>query len=146
MNTRGTIVLRIFVGGLLLWAGIAKLAAPTAFFGALLGYELPLPETALRLVTVTLPWLEILCGGALLADFWPETVRPLTVALTLSFVVAIGQALVRGLDIDCGCFGGSKNAFWNTPGVALARALLMTIAALALAWGVHRGERGGSVS
>lgn len=132
MNTRWVLMLRIFLGGLLLWAGFAKLAAPMAFFGALLGYELPLSDTVLRLITIALPWLEVLCGATLLVDFWPETVRPLTMALTLSFVVLLSQALGRGLEIDCGCFGGGKNAFWNSPAAALARAIALLIAASVL--------------
>ncbi|HRE80544.1 MAG TPA: MauE/DoxX family redox-associated membrane protein, partial [Opitutaceae bacterium] len=66
-------LLRLVLGGIFIWAGVAKLIEPDRFFLALLGYELPLPEVVLRLIAITLPWLECLCGGALLLNFWPDT-------------------------------------------------------------------------
>lgn len=130
MKAKGCV--RVLIGGLLVWAAIAKIATPSIFFGALLGYELPAPEIALRLLAVTLPWFELICGLALLANFWPETIRPLTVLLCVGFVVALTQALIRGLAIDCGCFGGSRSHWFNTPEFALARAALLCLGSLYL--------------
>jgi len=122
---------RWLVGVLLLWAGLAKVAAPAAFFGALLGYELPLPEPFLRLTAITLPWLEVILGTALLIDVWPETVRPLSVALCGIFVLAVAQACVRGLDVSCGCFGSADVERWiDRPCIAVVRTLALLAAAL----------------
>ena len=125
-------IVRLVLAGLFLWAGIAKLADPTRFFGALLGYELPVPESWLRFVAVTLPWLECLCGGCLLLHVWPETIRPLTTLLCLVFLVLLSQALLRGLDVDCGCFGGKHIAWYNQPLPAWLRALAVSIGSLYL--------------
>ncbi len=132
MKPRLAMLIRLILGVVFLWASLAKLLAPAAFFGALLGYQLPLGETTLRLLALTLPWLELLCGAALIGNFWPETVRPVVAALCLGFILALTQALLRGLPVDCGCFGGAGPVWLAHPAVALGRALLLFAASLAL--------------
>jgi putative oxidoreductase len=124
------IFLRLLLGALFLWSGLAKLAHPAAFFSALLDYELPLPDALLRLVAIALPWLEALCGLALALNRWPETVRPLVAALCALFALALGQALLRGLKIDCGCFGPSVDGWWDRPAFALLRTAGLLAASL----------------
>lgn len=123
---------RWLVGGCLLWAGLTKAAAPMAFFGALLGYELPLPEFVLRLVAITLPWLEIILGAGLLINAWAETVRPLAVVLCAVFALTVAQACLRGLEVACGCFGGSSggDGWFDRPCVAVFRTLALAGAAI----------------
>lgn len=126
------LLLRLALGIVFVWAGMAKLIAPDRFFLALLGYDLPLPEALLRLTAVTLPWLECLCGGALLLNLWPDTVRPLTTGLCAVFVVLLTQAFLRGLRVDCGCFGGDHGSWYNAPLFAWTRAVVLLAAALGL--------------
>jgi|SRR5580704_4397430 putative oxidoreductase len=126
----GRIFFRMLLGVLFLWSGIAKLAHPASFFSALLDYELPLPDALVRLVAITLPWLEALCGLALMLNRWAETVRPLVAALCAVFALALGQALLRGLKIDCGCFGPTVNGWWDRPAIAFLRAAGLLAASL----------------
>lgn len=131
LATAGPRAARWIVGGLFLWAGLVKVAAPAAFFGALLGYELPLAEPLLRLAAIALPWLEVITGAALLIDVWPETVRPLAAALCGVFFIALAQACMRGLDVSCGCFGAAGADRWiDRPCVAVVRTLALLAAAL----------------
>lgn len=96
------------VGGLLgilmLWAAISKLANPPDFLGSIYAYELPLPHALLQTVVVILPWLELLSGLLLVAGLWTETALIVVTALLVVFVLATGQAWMRGLEIGCGCF------------------------------------------
>jgi len=143
MSPRVAKAARWLLGALLIWAGAAKLAAPRLFFLALLDYRLPAPDTALRLIAVTLPWIELLCGLALCIDRWAETVRPLAAALCGAFVVATGQAWLRGLEISCGCFGAKETGVWATPAVAFFRALLLLSLALWLVTEQRAAASGG---
>jgi hypothetical protein len=61
----------------------------------------------------------------------------LTAALNLLFIVALASTIIRGLDIDCGCFrqGGEKTSAWT----AIARDAVLLAMALAL---LPRGEKG----
>ena len=91
-----------------LYAGASKALDPASFAAALDNYRL-LPHVGVIVAAIYLPWLEIVVGLGLL---WPRTrAGALTVLSTLatSFTLAIGSALARGLDIDCGCFGMNHN-------------------------------------
>lgn len=124
---------RWVLGLVFLVGGGTKVAHPTAFFADLLGYRVALPEMALRLVALWLPWLEVVAGVGLLLNFWSETVRPLIALLCLVFVVMLGQAVFRGLDLNCGCFGTAGQGWFERPDVAFVRAALLLAAALFVA-------------
>jgi putative oxidoreductase len=95
---------RLFLGILLLWAAVSKLANPIEFLGSIYAYQLPFPKSFLQLVAVVLPWLELLCGLMLLANLWTESALTAALGLFFVFVLATGQAWMRGLEISCGCF------------------------------------------
>jgi len=100
-----SLLLRLAMGGLLLYAGIAKLRDPAGFAQEIANYQL-MPGLAPYLA-VTLPAIELLVGGALLFSPWRwRQAGALGAALLLGvFLVAAGSAVARGLDISCGCFG-----------------------------------------
>ena len=133
MNARFRLGCRLVLGAVFLVAGGMKLAHPGEFFSDLLGFGVPFPEIFLRLVAVFLPWLELLAGLGLLVDFWPETIRPVVAALCLVFVVMLGQAVARGLELNCGCFGAGGRGWFERPAVALARAAVLLALALCVA-------------
>lgn len=139
--------LRWLLGLLLVWAALSKLANPQDFYGQLLAYRLPLPETLLKLVAITLPWVEMLCGLILLARFRTEAALLWCMALFLSFTLATGQAWARGLEISCGClnlrlFGlagehAGLTHFFESVGFAFWRAVLLAAGAVYL-WRQHQ--------
>jgi uncharacterized membrane protein YphA (DoxX/SURF4 family) len=121
------LLVRLILAVVFTWAGIEKIVHASDFFSSLLDYEVPFPESFLRLVAVGLPWLEAFCGLALLVNSWGETVRPLVALLCLVFIAMLGQALLRGIDIsNCGCFGiGVTNSWSDRPVVAFLRAVAL---------------------
>lgn len=130
---------RWLLGLLMLWAAVSKLAAPTEFLGSIYAYRLPLPQAWLQVLAVSLPWVELLCGLALITNVWSESVLVLVLGLFVVFVLATGQAWMRGLDISCGCFdlsvlGVSKTSagalhFLESPAFAFFRAVLLAVLA-----------------
>jgi hypothetical protein len=115
-------------------AGAFKAANPADFHSDLVAYQTGLPDSILRLVAVVLPWFEVIVGLALGADFWPETIRFLVVVLNFGFVLMLGQAVVRGLDLRCGCFGPLTPDWLAQPPVALGRAAGLLGASVWLWW------------
>ncbi len=119
----------LIVGGIFIYAGVIKAMDPVAFANDIDNYKiLPWP-LAVRLAFY-LPWLEMLCGLALvLRSFYLGGLFIFT-GLTFIFIAASVIAKVRGLDITCGCFGhASKN--WNfTTHLALDLAILIAVIAL----------------
>jgi uncharacterized membrane protein YphA (DoxX/SURF4 family) len=130
MNTPARTVCRLLLGAVFLVASVMKIAHPAAFFSDLLGYRVALPELLLRLTAISLPWLEAITGLGLLVNVWPETIRPVVSAQCLVFVAMLAQAVARGLDLNCGCFGAGGQGWFERPDVALARASILLAAAL----------------
>jgi hypothetical protein len=61
-----------------------------------------------------LPWLEILCGLALVVRRLYAGALSILLGLMLVFIAGTLAARARGIDISCGCFGHiSKNLSFN---------------------------------
>lgn len=95
---------RLIVGGVFVVAGALKIMHPAAFVTDIANYRL-MPHDFINLLAITLPWVEVVAGGLLIAGIWKRANALLITLLMIVFLVAIGQALYRGLDIRCGCFG-----------------------------------------
>ena len=101
--------LRLLAGGIFLVAGGLKVVDP-AHFAADIDHFRLLPYFAVGPLALYLPWLEIICGLAVLAGPARRSALVVLFALTLIFIVAIASAWMRGLDIRCGCFGAASTA------------------------------------
>jgi len=122
-------IVALIIGGTFIYAGLIKAMDPVGFANDIDNYKiLPWP-LAVRLAFY-LPWLEMLCGLALILRFFYRGGLFILTGLTFVFIAASVIAKVRGLDITCGCFGhASKN--WNFSGhLALDLAILAALSAL----------------
>ena len=112
---------RLLLGGLFIYAGVVKALDPAGFAGEVANYQI-LPYRLNFLVASTLPFIELLAGLLLVIN---RKVRPATLViggLNLVFMVALSSLLIRGLDIDCGCFRpgvhtSSQAALWRDAGL-----------------------------
>ena len=123
------VVLRLVLGGVLVWAGLAKVSEPALFAITVRAYNV-LPNAFINGFAVVVPWMEIVAGACLLAGFWTRSGALAALALLSSFGVAIAVNVYRGANLDCGCFGldgtrGSLNA-------ALVQDLLLIACSLVL--------------
>ena len=126
---------RAVVGGVFVVAGALKIPDPAAAVRAVRAYQL-LPESLVAPVAFGLPVLEIAVGLALLLGVFVRAAAIASAVLLIVFLVGVGSAWARGLQIDCGCFGnGGQVAAGETayPSEVL-RDLALLVAALALAW------------
>ena len=105
------IILRLFLGGILAWASIHKIVDPLAFARVIQDYRL-LPSPFINPCAVILPYLELLLGVCLISGLWLPGAVLLSNLLFLVFFGALGFNLLRGLDVQCGCF--SSNALGNS--------------------------------
>lgn len=96
--------LRLFVGGGFFAAGLLKIIEPAQFAANIGNYRL-LPHELVHLVAILLPWVEVVAGVFILSGVWVRPAAMLIWMLTVVFFLAITSALVRGLNIECGCFG-----------------------------------------
>ncbi|MCH7511424.1 MAG: DoxX family membrane protein [Chloroflexi bacterium] len=126
------LLLRLVLGGLLLLAGVTKLADRAGFRQAVAEYEI-LPERLQRPFATLLPWLETTLGVLLLLGLGTAIAASLATPLFLSFALAIGVNLLRGRDFDCHCFGSVQSEQIGWP--ALLRSTALVLAALVVAIG-----------
>jgi uncharacterized membrane protein YphA (DoxX/SURF4 family) len=96
--------LRWIVGGVLLWAGMAKIPDPLPFVKVVEAYGI-LPTVLTRPFAVIVPWTEVVMGGCLLVGLWTQSSAFLALLLLVSFSFALGVNIYRGTDLSCGCFG-----------------------------------------
>ena len=121
MNSRLQLLLRLGLAMTFGYAAVGKIADPAAFAFAIDNYRL-VPWPVAAGLALYLPWLEIAGAAAL---FWRRTRGGGLAVLTgLSglFMGVLASAMIRGLDISCGCFGPN-----GVPGLGwpLARAILL---------------------
>ena len=86
-------------------SGWIKAADAGQTYVAVRAYDV-LPPASAGPVAAVLPWLELALGLLLLVGLGVRAVAIVSAGLLLLFVAGITQAWVRGLSIDCGCFGG----------------------------------------
>ncbi len=98
------LVLRYLIGFIFLYAAVEKIAQPEEFARAIMNYKI-LPLFSVNIAAIIFPWIELLAGLGLIARVQTRANALLIAAMLVIFSIAIAIALVRGLDISCGCFG-----------------------------------------
>lgn len=96
---------RLVTGGVWIVAGLIKLPDPAGSVRAVRAYDL-LPESVVPTVGLVLPLLEVVVGLCLVLGLLTRTMAVVSALLFVAFIIGIASAWARGLEIDCGCFGG----------------------------------------
>ncbi len=109
-------LLRLFLGGIFLWASIPKILHPLPFAVVVKDYQL-LPDMLVNVFAIILPWLELLLGTFLIIGVWLPGTVTLASTLLLVFLLALTFNVARGIDVHCGCFsteasGDPKTAWY----------------------------------
>jgi uncharacterized membrane protein YphA (DoxX/SURF4 family) len=103
-------LLGVTVGVVFVYASHDKIWLPEEFARIVYHYQIIGPSDALppllpNLLAVSLPWVELLAGLALVVGLWRRESALLVAVLLFVFIVAVSSTLVRGIDIEnCGCF------------------------------------------
>jgi len=102
-------LVRIVIGFLFVAASVGKISSPEAFAVSIVNYRIVALPVAFVFATI-LPWMELLCGLALLFGIWIRGSCLLLSFMLVLFTFAVISALFRGLDISCGCFTQDPSA------------------------------------
>ena len=94
---------RISLGVVFLYASFDKIRDPGSFSSNIQNYQI-LPYGITNLFAIFLPWVELHVGACLILGVFLNGAALLSMGMMVMFIIALGQALVRGLDIECGCF------------------------------------------
>ena len=110
-----TVIARVAVGATLIVASVYKIRDPGAFAKSIYYYHL-VPGDLINLMALILPWIELLCGLALILGLFYHGAVVLVNVLMVTFIFALTAAMARGIDIECGCFKAAKastDAAWD---------------------------------
>jgi uncharacterized membrane protein YphA (DoxX/SURF4 family) len=125
----GALALRIVLGAIFVYAAWLKLHDSWRLFAMSIDSYKILPSVFwVGLVARTLPWLELALGVWLVTGIWLRGSATVSALLLMGFFGLMIWADVKGLEIDCGCFGPGERISWITllrDGSLLAAALLL---------------------
>ncbi|MCL1898314.1 MAG: DoxX family membrane protein [Micrococcales bacterium] len=100
-----SLLLRLAIAAVALWAAIPKLVDIAQAQRATAAYQI-FPVWASDLIGIAVPVVELAIAICLLAGFLTRYAAAVFGLMMVAFVVGIASAWARGLNIDCGCFGG----------------------------------------
>ncbi|MFC7493925.1 MULTISPECIES: DoxX family protein [unclassified Nocardioides] len=129
------LLLRLVVGGVWIVAGALKLPDPAQSVAAVRAYQL-LPGDLATPVGQLLPVIEVVIGVMLVLGLLTRGAAVLSAILFIAFIVGIVSVWARGINIDCGCFGGggaNPDAASQYPW-EIARDVLLLAASAYLVW------------
>jgi len=122
-------------------AAADKLGNPELFARNIANYRL-VPLELVNVLAIVLPWLELMVGLMLLAGLRVQAAAMVAAGLLVVFTVALVSALVRGLDIHCGCFSqtATERIGWERVlhDIALLVAALVLVVWTPQRWGVEQ--------
>ena len=99
-------LVRIVLGALFIYAGGRKLLDPAEFADAIAGFNAA-PTILIHLVALGLPVFEVILGVLMFIPvrFLARVGAFGIIVLNVGFIVLLASAWIRGLSVECGCFG-----------------------------------------
>ncbi len=97
---------RLAVGATYVAAAVPKAGDLVGFAEDIRNYQ-SFPEWSLYVLAAVVPMVELVGAAALLSGRtrWVRAGAVVLGALTVAFIALIASVMVRGIDLDCGCFG-----------------------------------------
>jgi uncharacterized membrane protein YphA (DoxX/SURF4 family) len=108
------LTLRVYVGGVFVYASMYKINYPGEFAETIASYQL-LPYWAINITALIMPWLELVSGVLLVLGVRTRSAAAVVGGMLILFSVVILITLLRGIPIGCGCFTSVEDPLgWDT--------------------------------
>lgn len=111
---------RWLLGATFVYASYSKILAPAVFAKIIYGYDL-FPAMLINLFAITLPFIELVAGLALIIGFYPRSAALIINAMLLAFITSLSINIIRGHEFDCGCFAINADSQSTFSGPLLIR-------------------------
>ncbi len=98
------VLCQLSVALVFIFAGAEKINNAESFAAAISNYRI-LPDFTINLIAITLPWIEFISGLLLLFNVNVRENIAILNTLLFLFIVMVTIAVIRNLNIECGCFG-----------------------------------------
>lgn len=126
-----SLLARLFVGGIFIYASLDKIAQPAQFARIVYNYHM-MPGELVNLLAIILPWLELICGISVILGFYRDGGLLILSFLVVVFIIAIAINIFRGVDLECGCFTVSSRARGNALSLLFRDIGLLAVSVYAL--------------
>ena len=124
-----SLIFRIYIGWIFIYAGLSKMAEPLIFAESVANYQI-IPYWGLNIVTIFLPWLELVCGFYLILGLRTKATASILSSLLFLFTLFIVINIFRGSQMNCGCFDDAGDPIGWKKVIINSIWLLMTIQVL----------------
>lgn len=101
-------IIRLILAFIFVLSSIEKLKDPYAFALSVDAYQV-FPDWIVNLSTLLIPWLELFIAFGLIFKFKLRANLILFGSLMIMFTLLVVIAMIKGLDIECGCYGESSS-------------------------------------
>lgn len=139
IQEKALMAMRLVLGLVFLYASYEKILYPLDFAQTIYNYRI-LPSWAVNPVALVLPWLEAVLGVCLMAGLWLPGALTTTTGLLFIFLVSLLLNILRGVDVDCGCFGGGEGSGFSSMKISALRDAVLLVLAAAATWRVMKSE------
>ena len=97
---------RIYLAIFFILSGLDKINDLSGFAQSIENYKI-FPIYLINIFAITIPWIEVVTGGLLLLGLFIKENSFIISSLLIVFTLAVLSAILRDLDIECGCRGTS---------------------------------------
>ncbi len=100
---------RMGAGQVFIFAGLIKIGDPAGVAASIQAFGLIDDESRLiALAAYIIPWTEIIAGVLLVAGLFTRAAATVILLMLAGFVALIWNAMSKGQELECGCFGKIK--------------------------------------
>ncbi|MEO8210760.1 MAG: MauE/DoxX family redox-associated membrane protein [bacterium] len=125
------LVLRLIVGGVFVYASFDKLMNQEEFSKAIYNYKLPdVFGIFINFFAIVIPYIELISGLFLIIGIYKRGSSFIISFLLIIFIIALGQAYARGLDINCACFSLETVNQKSNIGIRIIEDILLLISSI----------------
>ncbi len=140
-DIRVQIFLRLLVAGIFILSSSTKIFHPAQMADSIDNYRI-IPDFlkfTIMPMAYIIPWLQLICAAMLLFDVYAKTAALILSGLLTIFTLAIAQAWLRGIEIECGCFDMLIEWGEKVGAQAVIRDLVFLTMTLAVFYGSKNG-------
>ncbi len=101
-------IIRLILAFIFILSSIEKLKDPYAFALSVDAYQI-FPDWIINLSALLIPWFELFIGFGLIFKYKLKANLIFYIFLMFSFTILVIIAMIKGLDIECGCYGESSS-------------------------------------
>ena len=99
---------RLIIGYIFIAASVDKIIDPLSFSNIIDNYHIT-PILLNNFFALFIPWLEFVIGICLILNIKVRGASFISILLLLWFIFILTQAILRGINVDCGCFDLSSS-------------------------------------